>query len=244
MGRCTDSVDPFDDRRGGVRDGMCVKRPSTSQAPPEHPRQPAATGAMADEQVTRAKAAEAVGQTGAGGGEAGAGEGTESLPRPRGRGGVTPAWSSATAGSQDGAAAEGAGQQPGDQPPAGSPATGSEATTLERQLDESLEEFDRRMREEMEACRRNLGRRARAPGAGAAPLRQVRVAAQAESRADPGTAPKAEARRVAIQPDRSEDLAPAGPGRIGCPPTSATDLMMTSSPASFERPPWPRKIPS
>jgi hypothetical protein len=57
----------------------------------------------------------------------------------------------AAAGRQGGGAASDAGQPSGAQPPAGSPATGNEAAAaLDQQLDGALQEFDRRMREEME----------------------------------------------------------------------------------------------
>jgi len=131
--------------------GCASSDPSTSQAPPETPEEKA-TGA-------------AVGQDGAGGegggGQSGAGEGGQSggessegsSETGQGEEGGSGAreGDAASAGAEGGGAAGDTGQQSGAQRPAGSPATGNEAAAaLDQQLDGALQEFDRRMREEME----------------------------------------------------------------------------------------------
>lgn len=121
--------------------GCTSSAPSTTQAPPETPeRQPAATGAKEGEQGEGGGAG--AGQPGSGAGEGEAGEGSEASAGG-GEG--------EESGSRSGGGVDNAGHEAGGQPPAGSPATGSEAAaTLDRQLDGALEEFDRRMREEMQ----------------------------------------------------------------------------------------------
>jgi hypothetical protein len=133
--------------------GCASSDPSTSQAPPETPEEkPQATGATGEQEGTGGGGG--AGQTGPGEGGQGSGGGSEGSSESgqdeQGAEGGTGAGEddAASAGSPGGGAA---GQQPGTQPPAGSPATGNEAATaLDRQLDGALQEFDRRMREEME----------------------------------------------------------------------------------------------
>jgi hypothetical protein len=123
--------------------GCASSGPSTSQAPPETPEdKPAATGAMEGEQGGG-------GQSGAGQGGGSAGEGSEGSSEA-GRGDEGGTAGSEAGGIDEGSAGDAAGL-PGGQPPAGSPATDSEtAAVLDRQLGGSLEEFDQRMRQEME----------------------------------------------------------------------------------------------
>jgi hypothetical protein len=103
--------------------------PSTTQAPPEIPEKKPSTTAATGAQEG------AGGGGGGGGGQSGSGEAGSGGERDN------------SAGDTGDAAA---GQSVGE-PPAGSPTTGSEAAAaLDKKLDGALEEFDQKMREEMQ----------------------------------------------------------------------------------------------
>lgn len=128
--------------------GCASSGPSTSQAPPEIPEdRPPATGAAEGEEGTQGDG----GGQGGGGGGAGGEEGqsgsegsSDAGQGEEGGGGGDGPPAGSLAGTQGGA-------QQGGQPPAGSPTTGDEtAAALDRELGGALEEFDRRMREEMQ----------------------------------------------------------------------------------------------